>query len=161
LPRRPVVFSWGNTSGKSLVIVDETGKEIFRRAVINQAAVTLEPESMKLRPGSLYRWYVDGAGDGAFKLLNREKAAQVETGLAAVAADAVSARKNILIQQAAYLQLLSDMYPEQFDLYWLSYRLIQEMKDKTKEDQDTAKYLEQRFVRHLNDQLREKLNASK
>ena len=54
-----------------------------------------------------------------------------------------------LIEKVAYLQLISDAYPDKIDLYWLGYQLLQKTIYQFTKDQETVvQGLMQRYKNH-------------
>lgn len=136
LPGAPVTLSWCNRPARKLVITDQKGgAPVFSQDITGKRSITVTPEAMGIRSGVLYSWAVEGdkAPSGQLLLLNKESAAEIVDGLNDIGKTATNESDKIL-QQAAYLNFLSETYPDEISLYWRSIELLAklgaEMGDK-------------------------------
>ena len=132
-------FTWESDGGKFIVFKDSKSTEIFKKKLKDESFLELSPEEIGLKPREVYTWSIGGArNEKQFKirLLSEDVARQVIGDLQKIEKEATD---NIdkLSQTALYLQFLSDAYPNDIDLYWLSYRVLEGIEDKInlKEDE--------------------------
>ena len=57
-------------------------------------------------------------------LVSEQSEKQVMDGLAGIEAEQIPVHEKV-VRKAAFLQLISDAYPDTIDLYWLSLQLLQ------------------------------------
>jgi hypothetical protein len=56
------------------------------------------------------------------------------------------------IKKATYLQFMSDAYPRELNLYWLSYQVLEEIKEKStlnEDDRILVQELTKGYLKHL------------
>ena len=88
-------------------------------------------------------------GSVSFFLLDDGTRAEVLKGLEHIDREKISNIDKVL-RKAAYLQLVSDAYPEKMDLYWLSDQVLRERNLRfTGEQEETAAALRRRYVEHF------------
>jgi len=145
------MFAWGRESFGNLVIINEKEKEVYRRNVVGRKNIELSVEEIGLKSGEQSRWRVDGM-ENQFKirLLDEKTTQEIKAGLEKISADAMNVN-DALLRKAAYLQLISDMYSERIDLYWLSYQLL--LQGENWGEDQSAYQLKRRFKQHLDGQL--------
>jgi hypothetical protein len=74
---------------------------------------------------------------------------EVTKGLADMESEKASPL-DAIIQKVAYCQLVSDVYPDKLDLYWLGNQLLEENTMEPSEDQRAIiERLKQRYLNHL------------
>lgn len=153
LPGRPVTFAWGNKAASYLVFFDRSGREIARRDANGRTELTLRPEEAGLRPGQSYTWQVSGLPRVyQVTVLTEEVSRQILAELSQQEQSGQTTAERRL-QQVAYLQMISDLFPGQVDLYWLSYQLLNEADGDQGEAALLTERFKLRFARHLNGQL--------
>jgi hypothetical protein len=147
-------FAWENGGGAYIFFKDRRGTQVFRKQVQGKAHVQLAPEEIGMRPGEVYTWNVVGLRElGRFevRLLDDETAQQVSSDLNRINEEQMSdAEKGI--KKAAYLQFLSDSYSQEIDLYWLSYQILEGIKDESILSEDGKTLLEElrnRCLKHM------------
>lgn len=126
LPNETVVFSWP-TGGTTFLIVDKKWYQHVRIPLSGERSVSLTPERIGIKQGETYTWQVDGSGSDEIyqiRLANPDYTTLVREGLSAIDKTTPEAEERT-VRKAAYLQLLSDIYPKNLDLYWLSAQLIE------------------------------------
>jgi hypothetical protein len=138
--------------GKYIVFLNDGGKEIFKKD--GQLPIVLAPEEIGLSSGKIYTWKVGGVREGnsfKIKLLDHGMSNQILEDMKKVEEeDDIPAVKSL--RKAAYLQLMSDVYPGELDLYWLSYQILDEIRDISmlkKEDRSLLKTLQAKYLRHF------------
>lgn len=126
LPNENVVFSWA-TGGTTFLIVDRKWYQHVRIPLSGERSVSLTPERIGIKPGETFTWQVDGSGSDEIyqiRLARPEQTSLVREGLALIDKSTADSEERA-VRKAAYLQLLSDIYPKDLDLYWLSAQLIE------------------------------------
>lgn len=144
LPKEPVVFSWP-TGGTTFLIVDKKWYQHVRIPLSGERSVTLTPERIGITPDETFTWQVDGSGSDEIyqiRLARPEQVNLVRDGLASIEQSTPDADERA-VRKAAYVQLLSDMYPKDLDLYWLSAQLIENTRH------EAAAGLRTRIAQHL------------
>jgi hypothetical protein len=131
-------FAWGGDGGKTIVFKDSQGTEIFKKDLKGETLLQLSPEEIGMRPGEVYTWHVTGTGtDRQFRvrILSKEIVQQVSSDLKEIEKGRTSLTEKLL-RKAVYLQFMSDAYPQDMDLYWLSWSLLEGIKDENKMKKD-------------------------
>lgn len=114
-----IKLAWGQPDAEELFIKDSKGNVVYSTKVRGVTAVELRPDKVDLRAGEVYQWSVDEiAGPCSLKVLSEDAAAMLRRDLAALDTGANPYEKSL--KKAAYARMLSDIYPGDFDLYWLS-----------------------------------------
>ena len=144
--------------GKYLVFKDRSGKEFFSKDLKGASSVQLTPEEIGLKPHEVYTWSISGARKSkqlTIRLLSGEISQLVTTDLMEINREELDeAGKSI--KKATYLQFMSDAYPKDIDLYWLSYQLLEEIKDKStlkEDDSILIQELTKSYLRHLTEMM--------
>lgn len=120
-------FTWEGESGKFIVFKDSNNTEIFNRELKGEPFLQLSPEEIGMKPGNAYTWSIIGIkNEREFKirLLSEDVAQQVTGDLQKIEKEEME-NVDKLIQKTLYLQFLSDAYPHDIDLYWLSYLVLE------------------------------------
>ncbi len=111
----------------SIVFTDEAGKEVFKRPATG--SVNLKAEEIGIEPGKVYRWRFEGVSgekDKEVRLIDPETMKTVREDFNRIASETADPVQKKL-QQAAYLQFVSDLGGTGTDLYWLSFKLLTEL----------------------------------
>ncbi|MDP4128069.1 MAG: hypothetical protein Q8912_14185 [Bacillota bacterium] len=154
IPGQPAMFSWGTHKGKTIIVKSAAGEVIFCRKVGGLGKIELTPEEINMKPMLVYKWYVDGVA-GSFKIMIPDKniVSQVVSDLGEFDRERIPENQKML-NKAAYLQLLSDMYPDKIDFYWLSNRMLRNIQEGSEGETGTRiNYLLFRCKRHLEEQM--------
>ncbi len=149
----PVTFIRNKKGGKAIIFKDSKENIVFQEDLKGQTIITFTPEELGLKPSEVYTWNITGIQlykQFKVSLLRNDIAQQIINDLKKIDGkkDISSDEKNI--EKAVYLQLMSDTYPEEMDLYWLSYQML-----KTSSDSDVVKKLKNRYLKHLHNTLSE------
>ena len=126
-----ITFMPEGSGDKQIVFKDSRGKEIFRKGLQGAATVQLTPEEIGLKPVEVYTWNCSGAADSrqfAMRLLTSDIAKLVAEDLKQIEKDEANEPMKS-IKKAAYLQFMSDAYPVDIDLYWLSSQIVYGIKE--------------------------------
>lgn len=144
-------FAW-TTPANRFVIIDSKGNNIFQKEMVAQTGLELKPEEMNLKPGNLYVWKINSSNE-EYKIvvLDEAKSFQIREDL--MKFDMTGSEQVTKLRKIAYLQLLSDKYPETIDLYWLSYQLASEINTKDGKIISAVERFIERVAVHLDAQL--------
>ena len=148
LPGHPTTFAWGKEGGEAIVFCDSNGNTIFQRNLHGQEKVELTPEEIGMKPFETYRWSVEGIGSyrlHRITLLRDEITQQIIDDLKEIENQDIE-ENGKRIQKSAYLQLMSDMFPDEISLYWMSYDIVKGVTNNTQVDK-----LKQKYFTHLKD----------
>ncbi len=133
-------------------------KEIFTKDLKGASSVQLTPEEIGLKPREVYTWSISGARKSrsfTMRLLSREITKLVTADLMEINREELSeAGKGI--KKATYLQFMSDAYPKELDLYWLSYQVLEEIKEKStlnEDDKILVQELTKSYLKHLSETM--------
>jgi len=146
----------------------------INRKNIEKNQQSLTPEEIGLVPSDIYIWEplgedstslyaaqtggvdihsVPGKGAASYrytmKLLSKKDGDLIGNDLKKIDSEKISKDEKNL-KKAAYLQMMSDLYPTEINLYWLSYRFIMEIGDQNKEIKEQAETLLNRCFNHFN-----------
>lgn len=144
LPLENTVFSWP-VSGKTFIIADSKKYQVVRVPLAGERSLRLTPERIGMQPGQKYSWYIEGVDTDEFfdiRLLGTTYVSLVRDGFAVIDKTSRDPEERA-VRKAAYVQLLSDLYPKEVDLYWLSAQLIENVTH------DAVSGLRLRFAQHL------------
>lgn len=149
-----VKLTWGRSDAEELTIKDNTGNVVYNTKVSGVTAIELQPDKVGLRDGEVYQWMVDEiAGPYSLKVLSEDAAAILRRDLVALDKGANPYEKSL--KKAAYVRMLSDSYPDDFDLYWLSDRYARAAFGSADEKLNKrAVYFIECYKLHLNEQER-------
>jgi hypothetical protein len=147
----PIEISGPNEDIRSITIVDMKGQKVYENLIKSKGPVSLTPREIGIKPFETYTVYINK--DSAKRkldilLMDGTTQEEVLTGLADIDRENLPKPDN-LIEKVAYLQLISDAYPDKIDLYWLGHQLLQKnMYQFTKEQQEVINALTQRYNNH-------------
>ena len=139
---------------KFIVFKDSSGKEVYKQDLKGSSLIQLTPEEIGIKPLEVYTWSLSGAKRGkpfTLRLLSDNIFQQITVDLKEIDEEKLSEVEKA-IQKATYLQFMSDSYPKEIDLYWLSYQLLEESKDKgplKDEDKILVQELTKNYLKHV------------
>ena len=152
-------FAWsdkysGNDAKKKFVIKDKNGKKIFEEIIGDKNSIDILPSKAKLKPSEKYSWSVgDNPKTYDFQVLDEQTENELLKNLAEIDSENLSP-EECAIKKSAYLQMLSAMYPENFDFYWLIAQWMSEISPSDSELTKKKTELLQRCVLHLDVEMR-------
>ncbi|MCK4761254.1 MAG: hypothetical protein KAW12_03580 [Candidatus Aminicenantes bacterium] len=150
IPGQKICFHSRDKS-KEVVVKEWRGKEIFRKKITGKS-ICLLPKTVGIVQDKVYTWAVVNGAEvfyrSMIKLLDRETGRVIGKDLERIESEAISDERK-KIKKAAYLQLMSDMYPGQVNLYWLSYRFLKDINSDNEEVKETAETLMKRCVEYF------------
>jgi hypothetical protein len=153
----PVTFYWGIESATSIVFKDSKGNVVFQKNVKGKATIELTSEEIGLKVNEVYTWDVEGVkldGPYTIKVLGNEITRQTKNGLEEIEGMVMNNEEKS-IYKALYLQTVSDLFPQEVDLYWLSYLMIKPLNN------DIARELKRRCLLHLNSDFAKRSSQDK
>jgi hypothetical protein len=143
IPGEKITFS-RRFIGNEIVFKDLPGKEISREK-IEENRLYLTPEEIGLIPSEIYIWEIvkefKVLHRAAMKFLSQKDGDLIEKDLRQIDSEKISTDEKRL-KKAAYLQMMSDLYPTEINLYWLSYQFLIEIGNQDKAVKDLANTLQ-------------------
>ena len=137
---------------KSLLVFDSHKKRVYEKRFHGKELVLLNANQMKLRPQEEYTVFLNSPSAQkkiVVSMMEGNLEEEVSEGLAALDREGGTDSERS-IKKSAYLQLISDTYPEKFDLYWLSYQLITgDAHLLTSEEKEAVAALKSRYYNHI------------
>ncbi|UCH97690.1 MAG: hypothetical protein JSV88_12805 [Candidatus Aminicenantes bacterium] len=132
LPNDPILFSWGSCKGnpKKIVFMDNRGKKVFEKEIMGKDRLALTPEDIGMQVSKIYYWKVQGLNTSEkyrLTLLDHEFSSQVLADLKKIDEEEIRETEKKL-KKAFYLQFISNTYEKEVDLYWISYKILKEIK---------------------------------
>ena len=127
---------------------------MFKRELRGDSWVPLTPEEIGMKPFEVYSWGTSGPKSSkplTVRLLGNEMIQQVTADLKEIEGEE-SGEAEKTIKKSTYLQFMSDSYPKDIDLYWLSYQLLSETQGKgafDQDDQNVVQELRKNFLKHV------------
>ena len=151
LTNQLVCFAWDG-SAKNFVIVNEAGEKIFEKTISGAKKFDVVPSAANLKVGQKYSWSVNENEQFTFTVLDAQTEKEILDGLAEIDLENLSAEERAL-KKASYVQLVSDIYPDKVDLYWLSAQWLAEISPTDKKLKDDRFVLLKKCARHLDDEM--------
>ena len=153
LKSESINFSWDSDGANTFSIIDSNGSTVFEQDINGKDNINLNPSALSLNSGSKYEWKVDNDYQKySFSLLNDESENQLKSKLAEIEAEFPSNEERVL-EKAKYLQLISDIYPEQVDLYWLSGQILSVTVMTNEKNQKEKELLISKCKQHLDNEM--------
>ncbi len=153
LASQKVRFAWDNTNAKNFVIKNEQGKKVFEKAIGVDSAIDVEPSMLKLKAGQKYIWGLDDNSSAyKFTVLDEQSEKEILEKLAEIEAENISDEERTL-KKAAYVQLISDLYSDTVDLYWLSEQWLSKISPTDENLKRDKSVLLKKCARHLDEEL--------
>ena len=150
LPHQEVRFSWNEPANKKFFIKDSEGKIVFEKGA--NGVVDIVPSTISLKEGMKYTWGIEGTSiECRFSVFYDEFEKKLFSKLEKIEQENISADECIL-KKVKYVQLLSDIYPDTIDLYWLCLQWLRDT-DVSAELQQQKQILLKRCVRHLDEEM--------
>ena len=148
----PIVLSWQNSKIDKLIITDAGAEKVFEKNVRNQGEISFSAAEAGLKRGNTYFWRFDDRDltEGhTLSVLSKQPEYEILDGLANIDAEEGIAYEK-MIRKAAFLQMISDSYPDMIDLYWLSLQLLPKISVNDP-DAKTVCGLKLRYIRHFSE----------
>lgn len=149
LPGQPVAFSWCGRAAQRIVIRDPDRKVVFAQPVRGLSSVVLKPDELPLQPGVAYSWDVIGsplARKGEVRLLDPESTAVVRQAFQDLDKRKDLQKNEKVFAKASFVQVMTESYPDEVGLKWLSYQLLEELDEDalSQEERGMVRYLERK-----------------
>lgn len=157
LPGFKITFSRPGGEEKRVVFLDKTGKEFFSKEM-KGGHLSVAPDEIGMQQGEEYVWVIEGTKDNRrsrLRLINEKTAGQISSDLKKIEEQPVSPVEKG-IRKAAYLQYMTDAYPKEIDLYWMSFVVLEDLdkgREATAENKRTIEMLRNNYRRHLDEIL--------
>lgn len=157
-PDQATTFACESDGGMYLVFKDSKDREIFKKKLGDDPFVRLTPEEIGMRPDEVYTWKISGSRTNSqftVRLLPMGVVHQVKADLTKIEKEAMG-KVDESIQKALYLQFMSDAYPEEIDIYWLSYIVLETIKDDvtlSSDDRSLIDELRRNYRRHTRERM--------
>lgn len=144
-----VCFSWDGSNHKIFTIKDSKGNKVFEKKIDELNYIDLVPSEVKLKSGQFYVWNIDNdSRDYKFSVLDTKTENIILSKLAEFDSENISEEEKVF-KKIIYLQLISDIYYEQLDLYWLTAQWLMDLKPKTKKEAEEKYLLLKKCVQNL------------
>ena len=144
LPDSEVFFSWNRPGQYDYVIYDAQEKIVYKKYIdYKPKDISLIPAKLSppLQENKKYTWALINRNTGTeaksgFAILDKECEETITASLREMETINEPKKANLL-RQAAFLQKISDEYPQEFDFYWLSRQILSapEMDNRSLEKQ--------------------------
>ena len=139
-------------AARSVIITDPAGRVVYQKQFDAAGDILFNPEEMGIKQGESYSArFTAGAAtrECTIFLLDDGLRAEVLKGLEHIDRERLS-KVDKALRKAVYLQLITDAYSENMDLYWLSDQVLRETGLQfTGEHEETAAALKRRYVEHF------------
>ena len=151
LSKQEVRFKWDEAEGNEFFIKDADGNIITERDINGFTYFDVALNSLGLKPKEIYTWGIKGSlSEYSFRILDEQAEKELSSKLEEIDGENISRDEKVL-RKAAYVQMISDMYPDIIDLYWLSMQLLSEIDSA--ESQKEKSMLLQRCRTHLDNEM--------
>jgi hypothetical protein len=153
IPGQKTIFAWPNSNGGYILCKDNANKKLLKKYYGADTSLELSPEQMGMRLGDTYTCITNEKAklrQFKLRLLSADFAQQIATDLMKIEKDNPTYHYRS-IQKALYLQFVSDIYPQDVDLYWLSFiELRKTTNDRmlTDDDRILLDELGQNYLNH-------------
>jgi hypothetical protein len=158
IPDHKSTFAWESDGGKYIIFKDKAKAEILKKDLKGESSIRLTPEEIGMSTGDIYLWSISGtksAREYRIRLLPADVAQQVAADLGQIEKEA-GGPVDTIIKKALYLQVMSDAYPQDIDLYWLSYQVLEGIKDQQGLNADEKAILDdlrRNYMRHVRETI--------
>lgn len=153
LSNQKVIFSWDESENKIFSIKDDKGDKIFEQKVDGITSIEIIPANINLKAGQKYIWNLDQDDrDYQLTVLEENTEKEILSKLTEIDSENISDNEKIL-KKATYVQLISNVYPEKFDLYWLSSQWLINLKPTTNAEKEKKEILLEKCYDNLEDKM--------
>lgn len=164
LKNQTVHFAWWKDNSKDessietnkFIITDERGKEILNQKTGSASSLDIDLGKIKLKSGQKYSWLVSVAGKThsfKFTVLDEQTERELLDELAKIDAKNLPPEERIL-EKAIYVQMLSEEYPDKFDLYWLGVQWLSKISPNDEKLKKEKYDLIKKYTDHNNKEMR-------
>ena len=147
-----VSFSWDDFAYKKFFIKDDKGKVIFVKDTAGINSIDIVPASLQLKEKVKYTWGLEGtASEYKFTVLDSRTEKELLLKLKEIDQENMSAEERVL-KKIKYVQLISDMYSDIVDLYWLGLQWLSDIAESESHYKD-KQILLKKTVKHLDEEI--------
>lgn len=132
---------------RSFILYDADNKELYTSDLKGKKSFELLPKDLSMHYDTTYTWVVKNGEDerkGKIKIISSELHNRIMNDFLEIEKSTDDKAKQI-IMKASYLQMLSDIYETELDLYWLSNQLLDQVEFSRYPE---AKLIENRYYNH-------------
>lgn len=142
LSNQTVVFSWwDDVNNKIFSVGDADGNIVFEKNIEGLTSFEIDVKDLNLQAEKNYFWKVnEDMQECKITLPDKETETEILSRLAEIDAEKISENAKTL-KKSAYVQLVSDIYSEKIDLYWLSTKWLLNFKPASKAEESEQKIL--------------------
>ena len=149
----PVRFSCDESANKIFSVCDDKGKIIFKKKITGSNFLEIVPKEIKLKAGKTYIWNIEGdLRDYKITVLDEDTEKFIWDKLAEIDSENISAEEKLL-KKSSYLQLISDIYPDKFDFYWLSTQWLVNFNPQAEELKELQYLLLRKCIQNLDSKM--------
>ena len=150
---QPVIFSWDESENKIFSIKDDKENKIFEQKINGVTSIEIIPANVKLKAGQKYIWNLEqDFYDYQLTVLDENSEKIILSKLAEIDSENISANEKIL-KKATYAQLISDIYSDKIDLYWLSAQWLMDFNPVTNAEKKKKEFLLGKCKRNLDSKM--------
>lgn len=146
-----VNFKWHEPVSGRFSIRDEKGKVIFSKNLTGANSTEIIPSKIGLIPGGEYTWET-GETRYRFRIIPQDDEAMIMSQLNLIDADDMSETARIM-KKSEYVQYISDCFPAEIDLYWLSTQWLSG-SNMPPDYQKECEMLLRKCVKHMTEKAR-------
>ena len=136
----------------SVIVINSKGIKVWETNVKSGGELLISPVEIPILANEKYTLAVEMHVDkdvSSITLMDETLQNEVNIGFETIGSEKASSIDQ-LIRRVAYCQLLSDIYPDKVDLYWLGRQLIKENTAKPSEEQQKViDGLDERYFNHF------------
>ena len=152
LHNHTVTFAWDGTA-KNFYINNEKGEIIFETTVEGKNFIEVIPSQINLNVGQKYSWEIDeNFNTYKFEILDSQTEKEILAKLEEIDSENISDDEHTL-KKAAYVQLISDIYSDKIDLYWLSSQWLTQIAPSNDKLKETKSVLLRKCADHLDSEM--------
>ncbi len=160
LPDSTITFAWDNNDTEEIVIKDNSDTIKFSTPTKGHKSIKTNVVELKLKTSGIYSWEVtkkdsiEKTDKYYLKILDKSQSDLIKKDLLSIG-NKESNDTIKKLKRASYLQFISDTYPTEFDLYWKSYLILNEMDRKSLQDDNKKLFiiLIMHYYNHLEQQM--------
>lgn len=137
---------------RSVFIFDSKGNKIWENRIKGGRGLAINPRELALNPNEKYMFVIETVvlkKASVLILMDETMQNEIRKGIADIEEENTSAT-DLLIRKVTYCQLVSDVYPDKVDLYWLGNQFLEENYAKPTGNQKLiVEGLQKRYQDHL------------
>ncbi len=158
LAGRRTVFTNPGKGGE--ILFKEPGGTVICRKETGAEGIGLTPAEIGMEPAKIYTWELRDKEKTLYRsrirLLGKADKKIIQHGWAQIDGNKTLNADEKLVHKAAYLHFLSDMYPGEMNLFWLSYQILKDQESGNNETQTVLQTFRSRALNHLEGEISER-----